>query len=454
MSSAADRPGLQRFAAGLWRRSGVRQMVLQALVMLVAFGVAGAFAGASIERVTEAATRRQVLGEANSMLAEWRQHGGAHLPHTVNKRTRLWRGFEYSLVSADGRLIAGDPRIAYAVAGWRETPRGDPSGILSFTRRLPDGTWLSVGQDEAIERGQLGALNRTLWLCGAGGVLIALTASILLYRRTWRRVDQLGRAAALVTAGDLDIRAPQRRARNADDIDDLTRDFNGMLDRLVRLVAQVRQVTTDVAHDLRTPLTRVRHRLERLEAAAADHPALAESVRQIDADIAETLRTFDALLHLADIESASTPPGATDLADVAARVTEAYRPDIEEGGRSVEARFTSAKVFGDADLLAQLVANLLENAMRHTPTGTRIRVVVEADAGAARLSVVDNGPGVPEHLRAAALAPLVRLEPSRNTPGSGLGLSIVAAVATRHRAQLTLGDAAPGLAVTATFPAA
>lgn len=453
MSSAAERPAAWRAAAGLWRRTGVRQMLLQTLVVAAAFVIAGFLAQASIARLSEAGIRRQVLGEAGSMVEEWRQHGAAHLPHTIRKRSRLWRGFEYGLARPDGRLVEGDPDIVAAAAGWREATAGGRT-ILAYTQRLPDGSWLSVGQDESVQRRQAAAVASALWACGGAGVLIALGVSALLYRRTWLRVDRLAQTAALVSAGDLKVRAPQRRAAKADDIDDLARDFNGMLDRIERLIAQVRQVTSDVAHDLRTPLTRVRHRLERLETAAADHPALAESVRQIDADIAETLRTFDALLHLADIESASTPPGMADLADVAARVTDAYRPDIEESGRSVEARFTSAKVFGDADLLAQLVANLLENAMRHTPTGTRIRVVVEADAGTARLSVVDDGPGVPEHLRAAALAPLVRLEPSRNTPGSGLGLSIVAAVATRHRAQLTLGDAAPGLAVTATFPAA
>ncbi|WP_374572098.1 ATP-binding protein [Phenylobacterium sp.] len=432
----------------------MRQIILQALIMVAAFSVAGVLTQAAIARLNEEGVRRQVQGEAASMVDEWRQKGADHLPHTIRKRARLWRGFEYSLAAPDGRLIEGDPRIALTGAGWRDVASGESGTILTYTQRLPNGSWLSVGQDQAVERRQMQAVARALWLCGGAGVLLALGASYLLARRTWRRVDQLARTAALVSAGDLEVRAPLRRSAKTDDVDDLARDFNGMLDRIVRLVGRVRQVTTDVAHDMRTPLTRVRHRLERLETAAADRPDLAEAVRQIDGDLAEILRTFDAMLQLADIESAGALPGTTDLADVAARVAEAFRPDIEESGRFLETRLGEAKVAGDADLLAQLVANLLENAMRHTPPGTRITLDVDEAGGRPRLSVTDDGPGVPADLHTAALAPFGRLEASRSTPGSGLGLSIAAAVAMRHRAQLSLCDARPGLQVVTVFPTA
>lgn len=438
----------------LWRRSGVRQMALQALIMVVAFSIAGGLTLASVSRLSAEAARRRVLGEATSMLDEWRQKGADHLPHTIRKRTRLWRGFEYGLAGADGQRIEGDPRLILSAPGWRGAPTGGEGPILTYTQRLPDHTWLSVGQDQTMERRQMREVARLLWLCGGVGVLIALAASYLVSRPTWRRVDQLARAAAVVSSGDLDVRVPLRRAGKSDDVDDLARDFNGMLDRIVRLVGQVRQVTSDIAHDMRTPLTRVRHRLERLEAAASERPDFAEEVRRIDDDLTEILRTFDALLDLAEIESSGVLEGSTDLADVAARVAEAYRPDIEESGRSIETRLATALVCGDADLLAQLVANLLENALRHTPPGAHIVVAVEDQGETRRLTVADNGPGVPAHLRPAALAPFGRLEASRGAPGNGLGLSIAAAVALRHRAQFRLGDANPGLVVTASFPAA
>lgn len=454
MSSAAELTSTRWTPADLWRRSGVRQIVLQALIMVAAFTVAGVLTQASIARLNEEGARRQVKGEAASMVDEWSQKGAAHLPHTIRKRSRLWRGFEYSLASADGRLIEGDRRLALVGAGWRDAPTGDGGAILTYTQRLPDGSWLSVGQDRAVERRQMRAIAQLLWLCGGMGVILALGASYLLARRTWRRVDALTRTAAVVASGDLDVRAPQQASGRTDDIDALIGDFNGMLDRIGRLIARVRQVTTDVAHDMRTPLTRVRHRLERLESAAAERPDLAEAVRRIDDDLAEILRTFDAMLQLADIESAGTLPGAADLAEVASRVAEAFRPDIEDGGRRLETQLTPMRVAGDADLLAQLVANLLENAIRHTPPGTTIRLAVDEVAGSPQLSVVDDGPGVPDHLRAAALAPFGRLEASRSTPGCGLGLSIAAAVAQRHRARFALRNASPGLQVTTTFPSA
>jgi signal transduction histidine kinase len=209
-----------------------------------------------------------------------------------------------------------------------------------------------------------------------------------------------------------------------------------------------------VAHDLRTPLTRVRQKLEALERALIDDPHGLKQLRRVDEDLAEVLRTFDSLLRLSEIESRTValPRCDLDLADTARRVAEAFRPDIETSGRSLDLDLRGAPMAGDEPLLAQAVANLLENALRHTPSVARIRLATRRTPAGAELSVSDNGPGVPADRRAAVLAPFVRLEPSRTTPGSGLGLSIVAAVAARHGAQIELGDAKPGLVVTLTFP--
>jgi signal transduction histidine kinase len=297
-------------------------------------------------------------------------------------------------------------------------------------------------------------LAALLALCGLAGVATCLATAYLTTRWTWRRLDQLSSTAALVAAGRLDVRSPVRNAERPDEMDEVGLAFNAMLDRISRLVEQLQRVTTDVAHDMRRPLARLRHKLGRLGRAANADPAVVAEVERLDDDFQEILRTFDALLQLAEIEGSARPEGLVDLNEVAARIVEALRPDIEDSGRSLEARMQAAQVAGDTDLLAQALANLLENALRHTPPGSHIELSVEAEGGAPTVRVRDNGPGIPAELRGLALAPLGRLEASRSTPGSGLGLAIAASVAQRHGARLELADAAPGLDVSIAFPPA
>jgi signal transduction histidine kinase len=427
-------------------------MAFQTIALVLAFSVAGLLAILSIQQLNERAYRADVLGEIGSLDDEWRHKGVAHLTYTVTKRSRLWHGFEYGLASSSGGYLAGDPSLAQlAHAGW--TKRAAAKGLaLAYTERLPGGGWLSVARDLTAQQEQMRTLAILLALSGAAGVAICLATACLTSRWTWRRLDALSSTAALVAGGQLAVRAPVRRSDAPDEIDDLSLALNAMLDRISRLVDQLRRVTTDVAHDMRRPLTRLRQKLERLARAAADTPTIAAEVRRLDADFLEILRTFDALLQLAEIEGSARPEELMDLTDVASRVSEALRPDIEVSGRSLDAVMESARVEGDADLMAQALVNLLENALRHTPVGARIELRVEENAGAPRLCVRDNGPGIPADLRDLALAPLGRLEASRSTAGSGLGLAIAASVAVRHGARLELADAEPGLEVSISFP--
>ncbi|MBS0333942.1 MAG: HAMP domain-containing histidine kinase [Proteobacteria bacterium] len=442
-------PGRLRRA---WRRTGARVLTLQAAALVLAFVVAGALASISIRQIDEQAYRADVLGEVGSLDDEARHKGVDHLPFTVAKRSRLWHGFEYGLSGPGGVYLAGDPALArLSHAGWSR--RAASKGlVLAYTEPLAGDGRLTVGRDLSAMQRQMRELAALLALCGAAGVLICLTTAYLTTRWTWRRLDDLSATAALVAAGRLDVRAPVRRAAAPDEIDDLSLALNLMLDRISRLVDQLRRVTTDVAHDMRRPLTRLRQKLERLGRTAQGTPTLAEEVRRLDAEFIEILHTFDALLQLAEIEGAGAPEALIDLTEVAERVSEALRPDIEDSGRILEARMERATVRGDTDLVAQALANLLENALRHTPAGTKIEVAVEAGGGAPRLRVRDNGPGIAAEKRDLALAPLGRLESARSTPGSGLGLAIAASVATWHGARLELGDAAPGLEVSIAFP--
>jgi signal transduction histidine kinase len=436
----------------LWRRTGTRVLAFQAIALVLAFSVAGLLAHISIQEVSEQAFRADVMGEIGSLNDEWRHKGVAHLPFTVAKRSRLWHGFEYGLASVKGGYLGGDVALArLSREGWSKeaTAKGR---VLAYTQRLPDGGWITVGRDLTVEQRQMGALAGLLALSGLAGVAICLATAYLTTRWAWRRLDQLSAAAALVAEGRLDVRAPVRSARAPDEIDEASLAFNAMLDRIGRLVDQLRRVTTDVAHDMRRPLNRLRQKLERLGRAASASPAMALEVQRLDAEFVEILRTFDALLQLADIEGGSRPEGLVDLTEVADRVSEALRPDIEESGRTLAVTIEAVKVRGDTDLVVQALANLMENALRHTPAGARIELRVEEHGGAPRLVVRDDGPGIPAELRDAALAPFGRLEASRSTPGAGLGLAIAASIAVRHGARLELADAAPGLEACIAFP--
>ena len=457
MSSAevAGAVGVRRLAA----RAGARLALIQALVVTLAFVLAGSLTQMSVDRLETAALRERVAGEAASLREEFGQRGAGHLPHTVTKRTRLWRGFAYRLERADGAVLGGVlPRPP--ADGWSEIAGAPGAGdvsrrpYLALQSTLPDGSRLAVAQDLSARVRQSAALTWTLWLCGAIGVAFCVAASTAFTGRAWRRVAAVAAVARAVHGGRLDVRVPTRAGPARDDTDELGQVFNAMLERMAMLLAQVRQVSTDIAHDLRTPLTRVRQRLERLSLEASGDPRLLAGVRRVDEDLAEILRTFDALLQLAEIEVEREfgREDALDLAEVAQRVGEAFRPDIEESGRTLALAIAPARIRGDAHLIAQVTSNLLENALRHTPPGAAIALMVErGPAGEVRLSVADDGPGVPEVERERVLRPLVRLEAGRGSKGSGLGLSIVAAIAHRHRARLHLADARPGLRVTLTF---
>lgn len=447
--TAASAPGgLRRF----WRRTGTRVLALQALALVLAFGVAGALASVSIRQISERAYQADVMGEVASLNDEWLHKGVGHLPFTVTKRSRLWHGFEYGLTGPGGVYLAGNPGLAALHrAGWAQ-PMAGARRVLAYTELLPGGGQLTVGRDLTAEQHQMRDLTALLALCGAAGVAICLATAYLTTRWTWRRLDELSSSAALVTAGRLDVRAPVKNPAAPDEIDEVSLAFNAMLDRISRLVGELRRVTMDVAHDMRRPLTRLRQKLERLGREAQSAPKIAAQVQRLDAEFLEILRTFDALLQLAEIEGSARPEDLVNLTDVTERVTEALRPDIEDGGRTLEAVMEPAMVRGDSDLVAQAVVNLLENAARHTPAGTQIVVRVEANSGAPSLQVRDNGPGIPDGLKNLALAPWGRLEASRSASGSGLGLAIVASIAERHGAQLELSDAQPGLDARLLFP--
>jgi signal transduction histidine kinase len=280
-------------------------------------------------------------------------------------------------------------------------------------------------------------------------VALAVLGGLVASRSRIRRIAAVREVVANVMAGDLSRRIPQEAA--SDDIEDLIANLNQMLDELEKLVEGVRRVSEGIAHDLRTPLARLKTRLEKLRRAHPDEE-IGEAIDETD----RLLATFAALLRIARIESRvrareSFPP--VDLTALVDDVAELYRPLIEEKGKTfVVHNAPSVTLSADRDMLFQAVANLLDNALKHTPPGGRIELSLSPNDWGASIVVADDGPGIPADEREKVRERFYRLDPSRGTPGSGLGLSLVEAVVELHRGELRLEDNHPGLRAVVTVP--
>ena len=307
---------------------------------------------------------------------------------------------------------------------------------------------IAVGDNLRRVRDAEGAVLRAFAWGVSATLLLGIGGGIWLSQLFLFRVDAISRTAEAIIDGDLTHRIPLRGT--GDDLDRLAETLNRMLDRMERLLESVRQASNNIAHDLRTPLSRLGQQLEdaRTQAcSAADH---AEALDRAKGEVDALLGTFAALLRIAEVEAGAQRAAfrRVDLSAVVATVTEAFAPSAEEEGRGLAAEVAPGiAVHGDRELLTQMLVNLVENALRHTPPGTQVRLLLGCRAGRAVLAVEDNGPGIPEAERDLVLRRFYRLDHSRSTPGSGLGLSLVAAVAGLHGAELRLEDAKPGLRV-------
>ncbi len=293
-----------------------------------------------------------------------------------------------------------------------------------------------------------------VWTVGLAA-LLGIGGGALLSRAFLARVDAISRTAEAIIGGDLARRVPVRGT--GDDLDRLAGTLNRMLDRIGALMESLHQVSSDVAHDLRTPLSRLYQGLEHARTHARSTGDYEAAVDGALREAEGLLDTFSALLRIAQVEGASPRAGfgRVDLSAVAEAVADAFRPDAEEAGHILTASVApGVAVHGDQELLTQAAANLVENALRHTPPGTRINVRLSADpAAGACLAVEDDGPGVDGEDLSRLVHRFYRGERSRTTPGNGLGMSLVAAVADLHGATLRLRNAGPGLWVSVTFPA-
>jgi signal transduction histidine kinase len=368
----------------------------------------------------------------------------------------------YLLVAADGRKVVGN------ITGW--SPEAAPidrltdvdvirdgRGSLSrlLPRGLPDGSILVVGRDMQDRR----EIEQLVWhALIAGGVValfLAIGGALLFRRQLERRVGAIRRTASEIVAGDLSRRIPITGVQ--DEFEGLNRDINDMLDRIQHLMDGVRNVSNAIAHDLRTPLGRIRSRLDEAVRIGMGPASLAETARFTIQQIDELIQMLDKLLQIAEAESGARGQSfaSVTVASVISDVVELYDAAAEAEGITLATQIKGDPVMlGDRKLLASAVANLIDNALKYAGGGATVRVEAAESRDTVSVVVEDNGPGIPPAERPRVIERFYRLDKSRGLPGNGLGLSIVAAIATLHRGKLSLEDAAPGLSARLVFPRA
>ena len=396
----------------------------------------------------------RIQSESSALTQEFYSEGLDGVVQAVRERDRTPGALDYGLVGPDRKPVAGRLAVSGAAPGWSTVQTiqrdGEVEPIRVLTVALPGGYRLLVGDDEERIEALDGAVLRGFAWAFAGVVILGVAGGFALSRDVHRRLAAISGTAEAIIDGDLSRRVPVRGSR--DDLDRLAETINRMLDRITTLMESLRQVSNDVAHDLRTPLTRLR---QRLEAGLAREAERGEAIEGALGDLDTILETFAALLRIAQIEGGARRAAfrATDLAQLAGTVVDAFAPSAEDARQTLRLEGEPAlTIDGDPELLTQMLVNLVENALRHAGEGAAIRVGVGRVQGAPTLWVADDGPGVPAAEREKLFDRFYRLERSRSAPGSGLGLALVAAVARLHGGDVRLCDAEPGLEARVTFP--
>jgi signal transduction histidine kinase len=316
------------------------------------------------------------------------------------------------------------------------------------------GGYLFVGDGNGDIRDAQRLLLKGLSWGIAISLLSAIIGGSILGLNAQKRMRAIEHALNAVSSGQLQERVPRSSA--SDDIDHVASLINGTLDRLQKLISNLKQVSSDIAHDLRTPISRMRQKLEVVQQATSDLQTYRATVDDALLEIDGIAETFEALLRITEIEAGArrTRFANVDLASLLSNVTDAVTAVAEDRGHSLSASIDSSQpnvVFGDRQLLSQLFINVLENSVEHCQSGARIKVELSRNGDGSEVRISDNGPGIPIEEHEKVFRRLYRLEKSRTTRGSGLGLSLVAAIADLHGAKLSLEDNHPGLVTRISF---
>jgi signal transduction histidine kinase len=416
-----------------------------------------------IERQTEATIEAEITGLAE----QYQQRGLAGLIEIIRARIAAQRNDTALYLITDAALhplagnLSGWPGAQPIAESWISFPveshgsHGDETDMaLARVFVLSGGYRLLVGRDLHDARAFRSRITRTLTWAALLTLALGVAGGLFMTRNMLARVEAVNRTSARIIHGDLTQRVPL--TGSGDEFDQLAGNLNAMLDQIERLMAGMRQVTDNIAHDLRTPLARLRARLEVTLLERPDAARYAEALSDTIGEADRLLGTFNALLSIAEAEAGSRREtmAVVDLAEIARSVAELYEPVADDKGLVLTVTIDDTlPVNGDRHLLSQAIANLLDNALKYAPAGA-VTLSARRSGDVARVEVADSGPGVPPDRREAVFDRFVRLEGSRSTPGNGLGLSLVRAVAKLHGGEVWLEDNAPGLKAIFILPTA
>jgi signal transduction histidine kinase len=396
-----------------------------------------------------------VANELAEVQADAAGKGPTGLRDVVDGMTDHSPGIYYLLQDSSGTVLAGNMEAILPVPGIRQlswqhrAPEQQKLGLRGRGIVLANGNYLFVGLSN-FELAEMQEIIVRIFLWAAlVTIILALVGGFLVSMNVLRRIETISQTSRRIVSGDLDQRIALRGT--GDEFDHLAASLNSMLDRIQELMSGLQHVSSDIAHDLRTPLTHLRHKLE----VGRRHELSVEACEMLDGAIADAdtiLDTFSALLRIAQIEAGVSRSGfkRVNIGEIIDRLVDGYQV-VAEGKGQILRSFVTARLplHGDEDLLMQLFANLIGNAITHTPAGTTITVTAEKaldhDPRAIKVTVSDTGPGIPASSYRDVVQRFFRLEASRTTPGNGLGLSLVTAVAALHRAEFRFEDNNPGL---------
>ncbi|HET6941948.1 MAG TPA: HAMP domain-containing sensor histidine kinase [Sphingomicrobium sp.] len=443
-----------------WRTSAAYRI---AFLNFGAFVLGLALLGLVIFFVMHAAFMRQldamIIDETQAVIAEYETGGARELAEAIHEREKAPSPARtgYAVFSPDGRRILGSLQTARPALGTHDIifidPTEGPDSARAYVVDLSPQERLVVAADrEWIER-----IDKTVIVVFAfaffAACCVGLGGAAIFGSYLRRRLNSISRSAEVIIRGNVRERMPV--SPRHDEFDELSSTLNRMLDRVEGLVENLRQISNDVAHDLRTPLAHLRTRLENglseNRSGQLSPVVLEEAIAQVD----EVLSLFGAILRIAEVESGETRRffGEVDLSGLLNEVAESYAPAVQDQGNSLLWFIdTDVKITGDRELIIQAVINLLENALAHTPRGTVIRLTLTFSSSVWRIQVADNGLGVPSSELGRIAKRFARLERSRTTAGYGLGLNLVSAVAHLHGGRLILKDANPGLVALIELP--
>jgi signal transduction histidine kinase len=444
-----------RPASRFLRSAGVRFGIIYAALFGISAAALAAFLWWSTAGLLERQTVSAIDSDSEALIGQFLQGGPMGMMAAIKDRVAgnidddaLYLLVDPNFHVMEGNLNAWPPHLPMD-EDWGRL-KLDRAGVPTLMQvhyfELPGGFHMLIGRDIAV-RSQLGVMMEGALLWAAAIAVILGTVGAWAVRGLFRAtIADVSATAMAISAGDLSRRV--RVQGQDDEFDLLAETINDMLDRISRLMDGVRQVSNAIAHDLRTPITRARTRLEDAANHAITEIELRAAVERAMTDLDGIVNVFQALLRISEIEAGARRSAFAplDLAPLLADLVELYEAAAEEAGMQLQSNIDNPlPAFGDRDMIQQAVANLLDNAIKFSPEGGVISVSAKREAGGVRIEVADQGAGIPEADRVHATDRFFRGEQARSTPGSGLGLALVNAVAQLHGGEIWLGDAGPGL---------